>query len=113
MGTAFLVAPRWSAESLEHDAATAVESFRHEREREPLDQYPAHVDECLGTVEELIELTVDLTQLRERATEVVSTARVGVGVGYWVLLVIRAMTFLTNAIRSVSTFFAKLSATRA
>ena len=73
MGTAFLVAPRWSAESLARDAAAAVESFRREREREPLDQYPAHVDECLGTVEELIELTVDLTQLRERATEVVST----------------------------------------
>ena len=70
--SAFLAPPRWSAERLEADVAAAVESFRHERGREPLDHYPAHVDECLGTMEELIELTVDLTQLRERAVEVVT-----------------------------------------
>ena len=63
----FLAPPRWSPETLEREVAAAVESFRREREREPLDQYPAHVDECLGTMEELIELTVDLSQLRERA----------------------------------------------
>lgn len=75
MSTAFLSPPRWSPESLERDVAAAVESFRHGREREPLDQYPAHVDECLGTMEELIELTVDLSQLRERAVEVVTAPR--------------------------------------
>ena len=32
----------------------------------------SHLDEYLGTVEELIELTVDLAQLRERAAEVVT-----------------------------------------
>lgn len=69
----FLAPPRWSAEALEHDVAAAVESFRLERESEPLGQYPAHVDECLGTMEELIELTVDLSQLRERAVEVATT----------------------------------------
>lgn len=68
----FLAPPRWSAEALARDVDEAVESFRRGREREPLGHYPAHVDECLGTMEELIELTVDLSQLRERAVEVVT-----------------------------------------
>ena len=73
--SAFLSPPRWSPESLERDVAAAVDSFRRERGQEPLGQYPAHVDECLGTMEELIELTVDLSQLRERAVEVVTEPR--------------------------------------
>lgn len=68
----FTPPPRWGADRLEGDAAAAVESFRREREGEPLEQYLGHLDECLGTVEELIELTVDLTQLQERAREVVT-----------------------------------------
>ena len=35
----FLPPPRWSPETLERDVAAAVESFRREREQEPLDQY--------------------------------------------------------------------------
>ena len=72
MRSGFVPPPRWASESLAREVATAVESFRREREREPLEQYPSHVDDCLGTMEELIELTVDLTQLRERAVEVVT-----------------------------------------
>jgi hypothetical protein len=72
MSTAFLAPPRWGPESLQREVAAAVESFRSEREREPLGQYETHVDQCLGTMEELIELTVDLAQLRERAVEVVT-----------------------------------------
>src|SRR5260370_1273024 len=49
----------------------------------------------------------------EEFTEVVIVARSGDGDGYCVLFVIMAMTFLTNAMRSVSIFLAKLSATRA
>ncbi len=75
VGSAFAAPPRWSAEALDRDIAAAVEAFRRERFAEPLEQYPAHLDECLGTVEELIELTVDLSELRERAGEVVSEAR--------------------------------------
>ena len=73
MSTGFSPPPRWSADRLRDDVAAAVESFRREREHEPLEQYLAHIDECLGTVEELIELTVDLTELRERALDVVTT----------------------------------------
>ena len=32
----FLSPPRWSPESLERDVAAAVDSFRREREQEPL-----------------------------------------------------------------------------
>jgi hypothetical protein len=70
VGSSFVAPPRWSAEALERDIAAAIEAFRLERFEEPLEQYLAHLDECLGTVEELIELTVDLTELRGRAAEV-------------------------------------------
>ena len=56
--------PRWSADALDRDIAAAIEAFRLERFEEPLEQYHAHLDECLGTIEELIELTVDLSELR-------------------------------------------------
>lgn len=70
MSATFLPPPRWSPERLEREAAAAVDSFRREREREPRQQYHDHIDDCLGVVEELVELTVDLSQLRERAVEV-------------------------------------------
>jgi len=72
MSSTFLPPPRWSPHDLEREVASAVASFRREREQEPLDQYLAHVDDYLDAAEELIELTVDLTQLRERAVEVVT-----------------------------------------
>jgi len=75
VATTFLAPPRWSAGDLERDIAAAVEAFRLERFQEPLEQYLAHLDECLGTIEELVELTVDLTELRERAPEVAAEAR--------------------------------------
>jgi XamI restriction endonuclease len=75
MGASFVPPPRWSPELLDRDIAAAVEAFRLERFDEPLEQYHAHLDECLGTVEDLIELTVDLAELRERAGEVVAEAR--------------------------------------
>jgi hypothetical protein len=68
----FTPPPRWSTDGLERDVAAAVEAFRREREQEPLEQYLWHMDESLGTFEELVELTVDLSQLRERAVEVVT-----------------------------------------
>jgi XamI restriction endonuclease len=75
VGAAFVAPPRWSADMLERDIAAAVHAFRLERFDEPLEQYLAHLDECLGTIEELIELTVDLCELRERAAEVVADPR--------------------------------------
>ncbi len=70
MSAVFTPPPRWTGDELARDAEEAVESFRRERGQEPQEQYGRHMDECLGTVEELIELTVDLSQLRARAVEV-------------------------------------------
>ena len=75
MGAAFVAPPRWSADALDRDIAAAIEAFRLERFEEPLEQYHAHLDECLGTIEELIELTVDLSELRQRTAEVAAEAR--------------------------------------
>lgn len=72
MSATFTPPPRWSPQRLEREVARAVDSFRRERGREPLEQYLEHIDESLGTFEELIELTVDLSELRERALEVVT-----------------------------------------
>jgi hypothetical protein len=71
----FLAPPRWSSGQLDRGVATAVESFRRRRVQEPLAQYLAHFDECLETVEELLELTVDLEQLEPRALEVLGEPR--------------------------------------
>lgn len=90
VGSAFVAPPRWSAELLDRDIAAAVQAFRLERFEEPLEQYLAHLDECLGTIEELVELTVDLCELRERAAEVVAEARY-----------IEAMRFLAGPFISV------------
>lgn len=75
MSAVFTPPPRWTGEQLERDAAAATDSFRREREGEPREQYVRHMDECLGVVEELVELTVDLSELRERALEVVTDPR--------------------------------------
>lgn len=72
MSVVFTPPPRWSPGRLEAEAASAVESFRREREREPREQYLDHIDDCLGVVEELVELTVDLSELRDRSAEVVT-----------------------------------------
>ena len=75
VGAAFVAPPRWSADALDRDIAAAIEAFRLERFEEPLEQYHAHLDECLGTIEELIELTVNLSELRQRTAEVAAEAR--------------------------------------
>ncbi len=61
--------------ALDRDIAAAVEAFRLKRFDEPLEQYHAHLDQCLGTVEEVIELSVNLCELRECALEMAADAR--------------------------------------
>ena len=74
MSTAFTGPPRWSVEQLDGAVEAAMDSFRRERGEEPVDQYRDYLDQYLGTVNDLIELTVDLLQLHERAVEVVTEA---------------------------------------
>jgi hypothetical protein len=65
-------APTWSDEQLEADRQAAIEVFRRVRMTEPLEQYVEAFDEYRGAIEDLLEMTVDLTQLRELALNVVT-----------------------------------------
>ena len=66
--------PQWSAEEFEVARMSAVTRFRDERLREPLEQYLELFDAYLGTVEDLLEATVDLTSINEPALEILTNA---------------------------------------
>ena len=61
--------PRCSAEDLKNNSAHATEVFRKERLEEPLEDYLEAFDECQGTIEDLFETTIDLTDLDETAIQ--------------------------------------------
>jgi hypothetical protein len=67
--------PRWTEEQLAADRETAIEAFRAERMQEPLEQYLEAFDDFRGTVEELLETSLDLTTIEEIALEIVSNER--------------------------------------
>src|SRR5439155_603303 len=52
--------PRWSSDELERDRLIAIEAFREERMREPLERYLELFDERRGHVEDLLETLVDM-----------------------------------------------------
>ena len=74
--------PRWSEDQLKEHAAEAVQKFREFRMHEPLEQYLEQFDSFRGTLEELIEGTVDLSLLRDQAAEQLSQADVLTAVRY-------------------------------
>lgn len=55
--------PRWSDEELEVARRASITCFRDERLQEPLEQYLETFDTYRGAVEDLLEATVDLTEL--------------------------------------------------
>ncbi len=61
--------PRWSTGQFEADVATAIENFREIRMQEPLEQYLESFDQYRAAVENLIEGTVDLSQLPDLAVD--------------------------------------------
>src|SRR5262245_29322362 len=67
-----VTAPRWSDEELDAGRRAAIAVFRNVRMTEPLEQFVEAFDEYRGSVEDLLELTVDLTELREHAVELVT-----------------------------------------
>lgn len=67
--------PIWTQEQLEEKRLQAIEIFRSRRMEEPLEQYLAHFDEYQGVVEELLESTVDLTNLDETLLGVLTTPK--------------------------------------
>jgi hypothetical protein len=74
--------PVWTPEELERDRLLAVEDFRKERMQEPLEQYLNAFDDYQGVVEELLETTVDLTQLDDTALEVLCDNRLALAFRY-------------------------------
>ena len=64
--------PRWTEEEFEVDRRTAIAAFREERLQEPLEQYLEAFDDYRGAVEDLLEATVDLTELSSASVEILT-----------------------------------------
>lgn len=64
--------PVWTAEQLEIDRLKASAAFTKERLEEPLEDYLEAFDQYQGYVEELLETTIDLTDLETPALDVLS-----------------------------------------
>ena len=64
--------PRWTRDEFIQDRAHAVELFRIDRMGEPLEKYGEAYEQRRDAFDELMELTVDLTELRQRSGEVLS-----------------------------------------
>lgn len=67
--------PVWSEEQLEVARDRAEEHFREGRHTEPLELYLELFDDYQGVVEEVLEQTVDLSQLRSEALNLVADER--------------------------------------
>lgn len=67
--------PQWIPDELERDRQRAIEIFRKQRLEEPLEVYLEAFDDKQKAFEDLQELTVDLTQVRERAIDILSDKR--------------------------------------
>jgi hypothetical protein len=67
--------PAWNDEQLEADRLHAKLLFREERMREPLEEYLDQFEDAQDAFEDLLATSVDLTQLSEKALEIVSSKR--------------------------------------
>lgn len=64
--------PVWTQEQLEEHRLIATERFRRTRMEEPLEQYLASFDESQEAVEELLEYTLDFTDLQSNIVEILT-----------------------------------------
>ncbi|AHH20225.1 type-2 restriction enzyme XamI [Nocardia nova SH22a] len=64
--------PSWSHEQFVDDSEVAREYFRQMRMQEPLEQYLDRFEEFRLILEELIEATVDLSQLADQASDLLT-----------------------------------------
>ncbi|KMV22081.1 XamI family restriction endonuclease [Mycobacterium heckeshornense] len=64
--------PHWSKEQFAEAAEKARKAFVEQRMQEPLEQYLDRFEEFRLTIEELIEGTVDLSQLSEQAVDLLT-----------------------------------------
>lgn len=74
--------PTWTAEQLEADRLHSRQLFREERMREPLEEYLDRFEDARDAFETLLETTVDLTQLSEKAVEIVTNVELLVALRY-------------------------------
>jgi hypothetical protein len=64
--------PRWTEDQLTNGLVKAKALFREERMEEPLEAYLEAFEQYQGTVEELLETSVDLTQLDQRLLDILT-----------------------------------------
>ena len=64
--------PRWTEEQLTAGLKESKSRFQKERLEEPVEAYLEAFESYQGTMEELLEASVDLTQLQENAVELLS-----------------------------------------
>ncbi len=67
--------PTWSQEDLLSGIQGAIELFRKERLEEPLEAYLEAFEEYQGFVEELLEASVDLTEIEKSAAEILTNPK--------------------------------------
>jgi len=68
-----MIAPaKWTDEQLDAERNKAREIFRQERMLEPLEQYLETFEHYQGVVEDLLETTIDLSNLNETALDVLT-----------------------------------------
>jgi hypothetical protein len=66
--------PRWTEDQLADGLREARARFREERMEEPLEKYLEAFEKYQGSVEDLLETSVDLTQLDQRLMDVVGNS---------------------------------------
>lgn len=67
--------PRWSADELAAEGEQAKAVFRKERLEEPLEDYLKAFEQYQGNVEDLFEATVDLTDVDDTATDILTNKK--------------------------------------
>lgn len=67
--------PKHDDNALEKDRLAAIELFRNERLKEPVEAYHELFDKYQGVVEDLLETTVDLSTLDENALDLITDAQ--------------------------------------
>ena len=77
-----VLSPRWSEAQLNEDASAAIDYFRDTRLVEPLELYLDEFDDFRSTLENLIEETIDLSDLREKAVVLLTDSQVLTSVRY-------------------------------
>src|SRR6185312_6291360 len=64
--------PTWTEDELRRELASAIEVFRRRRIEEPLEEYLEAFDRYQGHIEELLESTIDLSDMDSQLIKTVT-----------------------------------------